>query len=562
VATTERAEAGGNAQPEEAKSGASPSHAPTASGSNPAPPPDEDPQAGARALLKQLAPGVVINEKYRIDGILGRGAMGVVASATHLELKERVALKFLHVRQEQAVDDFRARFRREAQVSAKLKNEHITRVLDVGVWQDKALYMVMDHLEGNDLRHLLRANGGKLDVARALDYVVQICEGVAEAHARGIVHRDLKPSNIFITHRPDGSDLVKILDFGISKWTHDETQIEELTQTGVVLGSPKYMAPEQLFGTSTVDARADVWSIGAIFYETLAGRPPFDFPTLTKLCAELTTEKPPPSLSEKNDGVAKELEEALFKCFLRDRDVRVANVAELAGGLLDAVGAPFAQGVRGRILAILTPSSRGELSITGSGGLSMQSGSYQAISSALAASGPVSSAPKKLAEATSLSVETQAEDKPKKKSSALAFVAVVVVLLLVAVVVTWKFAASGGGDTRANAGTPVSPGDTTGAAATATAPGATQQPTAPVTATAPPTATGDTASTAPATAATPSNPPGGSRGGWHPRPSPPPPPPATTIAAAPTTAAPPPPPPPPPPAPTPTRPPNPLGDRQ
>ena len=125
---------------------------------------------------------------------------------------------------------------------------------------------------------------------------MQICEGIAEAHVNGVVHRDLKPSNLFITKRPDGSELLKILDFGISKWNADETELDELTQTGVVLGSPKYMAPEQLFGSADVDARADVWSIGAILYEMLCGRPPFDLPTFTKICAELATDRLPPSL--------------------------------------------------------------------------------------------------------------------------------------------------------------------------------------------------------------------------------------------------------------------------
>jgi len=332
--------------------------------------------AAMALALADLKAGTVIDQKFRIDRILGRGAMGIVAEAMHLELSERVALKFLYANSQTAEEDFRTRFRREAKVSAKLKNEHITRVLDVGVWRDHFPYMVMDLLEGRDLREIIRAQK-KLPVALALDYIVQICEGVAEAHAHGIVHRDLKPSNLFVTKRADGSDLVKILDFGISKWTALEGELGELTQTGVVLGSPKYMSPEQLFGSGNVDTRADVWSVGAILYEMLAGRPPYDLPTLTRICAELATDKPPPPLGAVNEEVAPELEAVVMKCFLRTPEERVQNVAELAGAVLDAVGAPFAAQVRGKIASILDPkAARENLGRSSSGMILAASGSY------------------------------------------------------------------------------------------------------------------------------------------------------------------------------------------
>jgi serine/threonine-protein kinase len=221
----------------------------------------------------------------------------------------------------------------------------------------------------------------------ALDYIVQICEGLAEAHAIGIVHRDLKPSNLFVTRRPDGSELIKILDFGISKWSQGEEQLDELTQTGVVLGSPKYMAPEQLFGSASVDARADVWSIGAIFYEMLCGRPPFDFPTLTRICAELATDKPPPSLKALLPDLPDGIEAVVLQCFARDRDHRMNNVATFAGALLDAVDAPFAGQVRAKIQAVLDPKASRELSGgTSSGGMPLATGNYRSLS--LTGSGP------------------------------------------------------------------------------------------------------------------------------------------------------------------------------
>ncbi|HEY2512215.1 MAG TPA: serine/threonine-protein kinase, partial [Polyangiaceae bacterium] len=149
------------------------------------------------SLLKLLTVGTTIDGKYKIDEIIGRGAMGVVVAATHIHLRERVALKFLSTKAHGDTSDFHSRFRREAQVSAKLRNEHITRVIDVGVWRERVPFMVMDHLVGYDLRRTLKSSPeGRLPTALALDYVVQMCEGLAEAHAHGIVHRDLKPSNL------------------------------------------------------------------------------------------------------------------------------------------------------------------------------------------------------------------------------------------------------------------------------------------------------------------------------------------------------------------------------
>lgn len=303
------------------------------------------------SLPGDLAIGTVVNGKYRIESVLGRGAMGVVVECQHVELHERVALKFL-MAGNTAHEDLGVRFLREAQMSARLKNEHISRVVDVGVWEGSVPYMVMEYLEGKDLRATMRAHG-RLRLERAIDYAVQACEGVAEAHAQGIVHRDLKPSNLFVTRRADGSDLVKILDFGISKWSLPGREIGEGTETGIILGSPKYMSPEQIFASSKVDARADVWSIGAIVYEMLAGRPPFDMATFAQTCAELSTDRLPPSICAQVQEVPPALEIAVFRCFERAVDRRTQTVAELAGELLDAIGSPFASVVRQRIEATL-----------------------------------------------------------------------------------------------------------------------------------------------------------------------------------------------------------------
>ncbi len=315
---------------------------------------EEAQDAPHQSLLTQLTPGTVISGKYRVDSILGRGAMGVVVAATHLELREAIALKFLYAKTDGS-EDFKSRFRREAQVSAKLRNEHITRVLDVGTWREGAMYMVMEYLAGNDLRKMIRTQG-PFPIGAAVEYIVQVCEGVAEAHAHGIIHRDLKPSNLLVTKRADGSDLVKILDFGISKWTAMGEDEGELTQTGVVLGSPKYMSPEQLFGAGSVDSRTDIWSIGAILYELIAGRPPYDQPSLARICADLAGNKPPPRLRDQRTEVTPELEAVVLHCLERSIDLRIQNVADLAGDLLAAVGSPYSEQVRTRIRQTLDPA--------------------------------------------------------------------------------------------------------------------------------------------------------------------------------------------------------------
>ena len=390
---------------------------------------EESQEPPHESLLTQLTPGTVISGKYRVDSVLGRGAMGVVVAATHLELREAIALKFLYAKTDGS-EDFKSRFRREAQVSAKLRNEHITRVLDVGTWRDGAMYMVMEYLSGNDLRKMIRSQG-PFPIGAAVEYIVQVCEGVAEAHAHGIIHRDLKPSNLLVTKRADGSDLVKILDFGISKWTAMGEEEGELTQTGVVLGSPKYMSPEQLFGAGSVDSRTDIWSIGAILYELIAGRPPYDQPSLARICADLAGNKPPPRLRDLRTEVTPELEAVVLHCLERSVDLRIQSVADLAGDLLAACGSPYAEQVRSRIRSTLDPSgtSAAHSSLRGPGGAT---GTFTSLAFADAsASYPkVGSQSDANANATLLS----SQDSSKKRSRLIA-----VALLAIAGVGGWFF---------------------------------------------------------------------------------------------------------------------------
>jgi serine/threonine protein kinase len=333
------------------------------------------------STIDRLTIGTVVNGKYRVLSILGRGSMGIVAECEHVELRERLALKFLLTRGNVAGEDFRVRFMREAQVSAKLKGLHIARVVDVGVWLDAIPFMVMEHLEGTDLARVLRA-AGRLPVDVALEYAIQICEGMAEAHALGVVHRDLKPSNVFVTHQADGTDLIKILDFGVSKWDLPDRDGEG-TQAGLILGSPKYMAPEQMLTASKVDARADVWSIGALVYQMMIGRSPFDFPTFAQTFAEVVSNRPPPPMASQVPEIPAPLEGAIMRCFERTPEARYQSVAELAGALLDAVDSPYAAGTRARIESVL--ATRGGRDASG-----MQPSSSSRIRIASHTAGPVS----------------------------------------------------------------------------------------------------------------------------------------------------------------------------
>jgi len=279
--------------------------------------------------------GQILDGKYQVEKILGKGGMGVVVAAMHLQLREQVALKFL-LPSEGRSEEFNARFLREAKISAKLRNEHVVKVSDMGVLDNGAPYMVMEYLEGEGLNRVLRREG-PLPVVRALDYAIQACEGLAEAHALGVVHRDLKPSNLFVTKRRDGTDLLKVLDFGISKANLlDVAEMEDLTTAGTMMGSPRYMSPEQLTDTAHVDMRGDVWSLAVILYEMLTGAPPFVGETHALTCMRVLSPAPPEPIRDKRDDVSPALEQAILHALERNPSARTRDVDELAAELLDA----------------------------------------------------------------------------------------------------------------------------------------------------------------------------------------------------------------------------------
>jgi len=275
--------------------------------------------------------GQVLAGKYRVERVLGSGGMGVVVAAWHLELEQRVAVKFLHpLALERA--DTAERFRREARSAAKIRSEHVARVIDVGIMEGGVPYMVMEYLEGHDVAEEM-AKVGMLPIEDAVDFVLQAVEALAEAHAAGIVHRDLKPANLFIASRADGTRIVKVLDFGISKSLLGTSASElSLTRTSVLIGSPLYMSPEQMRSAKDVDTRTDVWSLGVILYEMITGRPPYTGDSIPALCASLLNDVPQ-SMRLLRPEVPPELEDVIRHCLAKDRADRYATVSELARAL-------------------------------------------------------------------------------------------------------------------------------------------------------------------------------------------------------------------------------------
>jgi serine/threonine protein kinase len=278
--------------------------------------------------------GDEIDGKYQIVRALGAGGMGVVVAARHKQLGEKVAIKFLHphmIEDELAV----SRFLREARAAARIKSEYIARVYDVGTLPSGGPFMVMEFLEGGDLTAWIKQKS-PVPVAQAVDFVLQACVGVAEAHMLGIVHRDLKPSNLFCVRRADGQVAIKVLDFGISKASDRDAQAGEmaLTSTSAVMGSPLYMSPEQMRSARDVTAQADIWALGVILYELLASKPPFGGSTITEVAVNVATQRPP-SLASVRPDAPPELEAVILRCLEKDARARYGNVGELALALAD-----------------------------------------------------------------------------------------------------------------------------------------------------------------------------------------------------------------------------------
>ena len=275
--------------------------------------------------------GDVIAEKYEVVGVLGVGGVAYVLSALHLELHEMVALKFLRpesLEHEEVV----ARFSSEARAVARIKNEHVAHVFDVGWLPDSGPYIVMEHLEGKDLADIL-AERGPLAIKDAVDYVLQACEALACAHAAGIVHRDIKPENLFLAQQAASAAVLKVLDFGISKnAVTPQDPSRGRAHTMMPMGTPGYMSPEQIRACGTVDARTDIWALGCVLGELLTNRSTFEAPTVMQLSATIL-ERSPIALRKVLPEAPAELEAVILKCLEKSADDRFRDVAELAMAL-------------------------------------------------------------------------------------------------------------------------------------------------------------------------------------------------------------------------------------
>lgn len=270
--------------------------------------------------------GELIGARYRVEVVLGAGGMGAVVAGVDTKLAQNVAIKFLNPKLAHDAEQI-SRFLREAQATSRIRAEHVVRVLDVGATEDGLQYIVMERLEGTDLGDLVAR--GPLPIQLAVDCILQAAEALAEAHAAGIVHRDIKPSNLWLSHRSDGSPLLKVLDFGISKLAPAEGSDDpKLTETQAVFGSPTYMSPEQIRSAKKVDSSTDVWALGVVLHELLTARSPFEGESVAAVLASVSADPPAPLLAARPDAPA-ELANAILRCLDKDRSRRI-SLKELA----------------------------------------------------------------------------------------------------------------------------------------------------------------------------------------------------------------------------------------
>jgi serine/threonine protein kinase len=281
--------------------------------------------------------GETLAGKYTIKRLIACGGMGAVYEVHHEILDQAVALKVL-LPEAKEHSGATARFINEARASARIRNEHVAQVMDVGKLDNGSVYIVLELLRGSDLARLLEQRG-RLPVEEAVDYTLQALEGLAEAHALGIVHRDLKPANLFLAQREKGAPLIKVLDFGISKvigGPERKQHGDPVTDSRALLGSPSYMSPEQVRSSKHIDARSDIWSVGVILYRLIAYQPPFEGDNLGTVLAAILESTPTP-LRQHRPEVPEGLERVILRCLDRNRDTRYQSVDELAEALM-----PFA----------------------------------------------------------------------------------------------------------------------------------------------------------------------------------------------------------------------------
>jgi serine/threonine protein kinase len=297
------------------------------------------------------APGSLIDGKFVISELIGNGGSGVVLAAHHRSLGRLVAIKFMHP-EDAASPDLVTRFLREARATSQLRSEHVVGIIDVGTLPSGIPYFVMEHLTGTDLATRL-SEQGPFTIDEVLDYVLQALEAIAEAHRHGIVHRDLKPANILLTTREDDSDFIKVLDFGTSKLRSTELTLDRMqTRSGTLLGSPLYMAPEQIRNPSDADARSDIWSIGVVMHELLTGHAPFGGKFLGEIMGAICEDD---YAAPAREDLPLELAEILRRCLQKEPEDRFQSVEELARAFLPIIATVASQVSIERILRL--PSS-------------------------------------------------------------------------------------------------------------------------------------------------------------------------------------------------------------
>ena len=302
--------------------------------------------------------GRMINERFRVVSLMARGGMGKVYRAEQAPLGREVALKVLNPNYEGDHDiEFHKRFFLEASTCAKLTHPNTVTIFDYGKTEDDIYYIAMELLEGRTLYRTLR-DEGRLNADRALHIARQVCRSLREAHDLGVVHRDLKPANIFLIKHGDEKDFVKVLDFGLVKHVEDK---EDLTQTGVFMGSPKYMSPEQI-REDTTDERSDIYALGVILYEMLTGVVPFNRPNSMNILMAHIHDDPPPFQDIAPDLVDPRLEQIVMKAIAKDPEMRFANMDEF---LITLKQAAIATGMS---LSTSGETKSGEFTVGGSTG--------------------------------------------------------------------------------------------------------------------------------------------------------------------------------------------------
>ncbi len=284
--------------------------------------------------LAIAAPGLIGTQvdRYRLERLLGQGGFGTVFRARHVHTDATVALKLLK-RELGADQSMIDRFMREAKAAGAVGSEHIVGVLDAGVTDGQA-FLALEFLDGWDLKDLVYREGTD-DPRRLIDLTLQVLDALAAAHAKGIVHRDMKPANVFVIRRGE-KDFVKLLDFGISKM-HREGETSGLTMTGVAMGTPAYMAPEQFFDARSVDGRSDLYSVAVMLYELLAKRLPFEAQSYAELVVKVQTETPPP-LKTVAPALPTALCAVVDRGLARDREPRWQTAQQMAEALRLASG--------------------------------------------------------------------------------------------------------------------------------------------------------------------------------------------------------------------------------